>query len=161
VCCRQTAPYSPAPDSDHVLWTRKRLNHRTCSKCDFTGSSIIDASRAYPTTFEDVRRSRLWQTRVMESLSLLERWYSAQCDGDWEHQYGVHIGTLDNPGWTLRIDLCGTDAEGRTLDRVKIERTENDWIYYWVEKNQFQARMGPQNLTEGIEAFVGWLEISS
>ena len=22
---RQTAPYSPAPDSDHVMWTRKRL----------------------------------------------------------------------------------------------------------------------------------------
>src|ERR1700730_7920020 len=28
-CGRQTAPYSPAPDSDHVPWTRKRLNHRT------------------------------------------------------------------------------------------------------------------------------------
>src|SRR5258705_8117464 len=27
---RQTAPYSAAPDSDHVPWTRKRLNHRTC-----------------------------------------------------------------------------------------------------------------------------------
>jgi Immunity protein 53 len=86
----------------------------------FREKGIIDVSRAYPTTFEDVRRSRLWQTRVMESLSLLERWYSAQCDGDWEHQYGVHIGTLDNPGWTLRIDLCGTDVEGRTLDRVKL-----------------------------------------
>src|SRR5260370_26280045 len=36
---RQTAPYSPAPDSDHVLWTRKRLNHRTCSKADFSGTS--------------------------------------------------------------------------------------------------------------------------
>jgi hypothetical protein len=97
----------------------------------------------------------------MESFSLLERWYSYQCDGDWEHQYGVHIGTLDNPGWTLKIDLCGTDAEGCTLDRVKIERAEGNWIHYWVEKNQFQARMGPQNLTEGIETFFEWLEISN
>jgi hypothetical protein len=97
----------------------------------------------------------------MESFSLLERWYSSQCDGDWEHQYGVHIGTLDNPGWTLKIDLCGTDAEGRTLDRVKIERAEANWIHYWVERNQFQARMGPQNLTEGIETFFEWLEISN
>jgi hypothetical protein len=35
---RQTAPYSPAPDSDHVLWTRKRLNHRTCRKARLFGS---------------------------------------------------------------------------------------------------------------------------
>src|SRR5882757_6312647 len=34
---RQTAPYSPAPDSDHILRTRKRLNHRTCRKGDFSG----------------------------------------------------------------------------------------------------------------------------
>jgi len=37
--CRQTAPYSPAPDSDHVLGTRKRLNPRTCRKGDFAGGS--------------------------------------------------------------------------------------------------------------------------
>jgi hypothetical protein len=36
---RQTAPYSPTPDSDHVLWTRKRLNHRTCRNHDFSGSA--------------------------------------------------------------------------------------------------------------------------
>jgi hypothetical protein len=59
----------------------------------------------------------------MQSLSRLEKWYSAQCDGDWEHQYGVQLKTLDNPGWTFEVDLCGTDAAGRTLDRVKIERT--------------------------------------
>jgi Immunity protein 53 len=34
----------------------------------------------------------------------LQVWYLAQCDGDWEHRHGVTIGTLDNPGWSLRID---------------------------------------------------------
>ena len=97
----------------------------------------------------------------MDPLSALQSWYLAQCDGDWEHQYGVEIGTFDNPGWGLKIDLCGTDAEGRTFDRVKIERTENDWISCWVEKNEFHAVSGPQNLEEGIGIFLRWFENSN
>jgi hypothetical protein len=41
---RQTAPYSPAPDSDHVLWTRNRLNHRTCRNADFSCSRSHETS---------------------------------------------------------------------------------------------------------------------
>ena len=94
-------------------------------------------------------------------MALLENWYSARCNGDWEHQYGVTIGTLDNPGWSLEIDLRGTPAESRTLDRVKIERTEHDWVHYWVEKKQFRAYAGPRNLTEAIEIFCRWFEDSA
>ncbi|HEY4358468.1 MAG TPA: immunity 53 family protein [Acidobacteriaceae bacterium] len=94
----------------------------------------------------------------METLSRLQQWYLDQCDGDWEHHYGVKIDTLDNPGWTLKVDLTGTSAEDHLLDRVTIERTENDWIHYRVENKQFMAAMGPQNLTEGIEAFLGWIQ---
>jgi Immunity protein 53 len=94
----------------------------------------------------------------MESLSLLEKWYLSQCNGEWEHQHGIRIETIDNPGWSLTINLNGTQAENGTLNLVKIERAENDWIHYWVEKNQFHARVGPQNLTEGIKTFLGWIE---
>jgi hypothetical protein len=31
-------------------------------------------------------------------LRWLQDWHAGQCDGDWEHSYGVDIGTLDNPG---------------------------------------------------------------
>jgi hypothetical protein len=97
----------------------------------------------------------------METLLLLEKWYLAQCDGDWEHQYGIQIGTLDNPGWTLKVDLSGTEAEGRSLEPVQIKRTDSDWIHYQVETKQFQAFMGPRNLAEGIEAFLAWIRDSS
>jgi hypothetical protein len=97
----------------------------------------------------------------MELLRLLQDWYSAQCNGDWEHQYGVKLDTLDNPGWSLEIDLWGTSAEGRTLDPVTIERTENDWITYRVSDKKFRAAMGPKNLEEGIEVFFRWLENSN
>ena len=50
---------------------------------------------------------------MTEGISLLENWYVARCNGDWEHQWGVTIGTLDNPGWTLVIDLNQTKAENR------------------------------------------------
>jgi hypothetical protein len=65
---------------------------------------------------------------MTEGISLLEKWYVDRCNGDWEHQWGVKIGTLDNPGWTLDIDLNQTKAENRELEHTKIERAENDWI---------------------------------
>jgi hypothetical protein len=33
------------------------------------------------------------------TLTWLQAWYAEQCDGDWEHQFGVSVETLDNPGW--------------------------------------------------------------
>jgi hypothetical protein len=97
----------------------------------------------------------------MDTLSLLQSWYLAQCNGDWEHGYGIRLETVDNPGWRLRIDLCGTDAEGLELDRVSVQRTETDWLTYGVEKNEFQAAMGPENLVECVGIFLKWFESSN
>jgi hypothetical protein len=47
----------------------------------------------------------------MSSLDFLQRWYAEQCDGKWEHSYGVRIETLDNPGWQITVDLNGTGLE--------------------------------------------------
>jgi hypothetical protein len=44
----------------------------------------------------------------MENTAWLAEWYIKNCNGDWEHQYGVKIETLDNPGWHVEIDLIGT-----------------------------------------------------
>jgi hypothetical protein len=97
---------------------------------------------------------------MTEGISLLEKWYVDRCNGDWEHQWGVKIGTLDNPGWTLDIDLNQTRAENRQLEHTTIERTENDWITYWVEKKKFKARMGPTNLSEAMKTFCQWFDES-
>ena len=89
-------------------------------------------------------------------LSLLEEWYASQCNGDWEHSWGVKIDTLDNPGWSISINLNDTRSESRNLERIKIVRTENDWIHYWVEKKTFQITCGALNLTEAVEISVTW-----
>jgi hypothetical protein len=47
----------------------------------------------------------------MNKLRELRRRYLAQCNEDWERTYGLSIGTLDNPGWSVTIELTGTPLE--------------------------------------------------
>lgn len=94
----------------------------------------------------------------MNNLEWLQSFYLQQCDGDWEHTYGIKIDTLDNPGWLLRINLRETYLEDREFAAVEIERTENDWIHCHIKDQSFVIACGPKNLTEGIEVFRKWVE---
>ena len=49
-------------------------------------------------------------------ISWLQNWYTTQCDGDWEHDYGITIGTLDNPGWYVVINLVETPLEAAAFE---------------------------------------------
>ena len=40
----------------------------------------------------------------MSEITWIEQWYQRQCDGNWEHQHGIKVETLDNPGWHVEID---------------------------------------------------------
>ena len=93
---------------------------------------------------------------VPELLAALEDWYRSNCDGDWEHSYGVTIRTLDNPGWCVDVDLQGTGLEGHEFDPVQDERTEHDWVHCRVEKGVFKGAGGPVNLREILEQFLRW-----
>jgi len=44
----------------------------------------------------------------LDNMSWLTRWYATECNGDWEHQSGIRITTIDNPGWNVNINLYGT-----------------------------------------------------
>jgi hypothetical protein len=90
--------------------------------------------------------------------SALEQWYLSQCNGEWEHAWGVRIDTLDNPGWSVSIDLRDTKKDGKSIVRARVDRDKNDWIQYWAEESKFQIRCGPLNLSEAIEIFVAWFD---
>lgn len=90
-------------------------------------------------------------------LTWLQGWYASACDGDWEHENGVSIDTLDNPGWRLRIQVTGTGLETKPFDRVKVERDEHDWVHAWLEEGCFQSACGPTNLSEAIYLFRQWV----
>jgi hypothetical protein len=90
-------------------------------------------------------------------LAWMEDWYGSQCDGEWEHDYGIKIGTLDNPGWSLQADLAGTPRESAPPSETKIERSEIDWIHYFVREGRFEAYGGAKNLREMLCIFQGWM----
>ena len=89
-------------------------------------------------------------------LEELQRWYASQCDGEWEHAYGVTIESLDNPGWRLTIDLTGTPLEHKPFNELSDLDPQQDWIRCWVEEKRFQAACGPMMLSTVFSYFVQW-----
>jgi len=94
----------------------------------------------------------------VDMLSWLENWYAQACDGEWEHRYGVRIDTLDNPGWSLKVDLVGTYLEGRPYETLKVERSSTEWIHCSVKDGVFNGFGGPGNLKTLIATFRQWAE---
>jgi len=74
----------------------------------------------------------------------IESWFARHCNGDWEHGSGVRINTLDNPGWSVDIDLAGTALSGKALSRIQEEREEHDWVHCWVDWGGGQGTRWPE-----------------
>lgn len=91
-------------------------------------------------------------------LKWLEEWYKNNCNGDWEHSYGITIETLDNPGWEIKIDLKNTMLEKEKIDYVLTENNEKDWFGFKVENAQFIASGDPNKLSFLIEKFKQFVE---
>ena len=93
---------------------------------------------------------------MQDELEEIQRWYNSQCDGDWEHEFGVRIATLDNPGWTVQIDLEGTLLEGREFPLIKDMAPERDWIFCEVSEGKFRGAGGPLMLGRVLRSFLDW-----
>lgn len=83
----------------------------------------------------------------------LQEWYKNQCNGDWEHNYGITIKTIDNPGWHITIDLAGTNLETLHVGYKLIENNEDDWYGYSIINSQFQGSGDPSKLIVIINKF--------
>ncbi|GAB4063852.1 immunity 53 family protein [Uliginosibacterium sediminicola] len=92
----------------------------------------------------------------MNELSRLQSWYANQCNGIWEHSYGLSIETLDNPGWCLTVDLIDTDIFELSFIELKREAIESDddWLVCRVEDGRFRGHCGPANLQELLSIFL-------
>ena len=91
-------------------------------------------------------------------LDRLGTWYATQCDGEWEREYGITLGTQEHGGWHLRVDLVGTDLAGDELSRDLVARGEHDWVEAWSDGFTFDAMGGPGNLGELLDAFSRFAE---
>ena len=100
----------------------------------------------------------------MNDIEQLQAWFRDQCDGTWEHTYGLNIGTLDNPGWSLSIDLKGTALKNTPFKAVTqnvsdtSEPLNDDWYICSVEDKQFNAFSGPDHLKTILSVFLDWSE---
>ena len=88
----------------------------------------------------------------------LQAWYVAQCDGEWEHSYGIDIETLDNPGWRIRIDLKDTSLENKAFEQRLDLEPQDDWLSCQVENKKFVGAGGPHQLTKLLEVFLQWAQ---
>ena len=92
----------------------------------------------------------------MNPLVELQNWYTSHCNENWEHSYGIKIETLDNPGWSLTVDLVGTNLEGQQFAELKRENSDNDWHFCWVKENQFHGAGDAHKLECLIYVFLDW-----
>lgn len=97
---------------------------------------------------------------MKSGLSFLESWYSGFCDGKWEHEFGVNITTIDNPGWLVDIDLKGTPMCGKAFEKVNIKESETEWLRCWIDNTVFKIACGPNVLSKGVDLFQKWVSES-
>ncbi len=95
----------------------------------------------------------------MELINWLQGWYLKNCDGYWEHSFGIKIDTIDNPGWMVNIDLNDTSLDNITFNEINIKRSDNNWFYCRVRNNVFQGFGGSQNLIDIIVIFKNWVAV--
>jgi hypothetical protein len=90
----------------------------------------------------------------MELIEQIQVWYAAQCNSEWEHQYGVSIETIDNPGWCVKVDLAGTTLEDIRFQTYREDKSEGDWIICEVNGGKFVGTGDPGKLQSILEIFV-------
>ncbi len=98
----------------------------------------------------------------MELLRALQDWYASQCNGEWEHRYGIHVDSCDNPGWWVRIDIAGTNLASREFHPVAENVDANGyqqgerWHYCHVDGEVWHGAGDETKLPLIIQTFLTW-----
>jgi Immunity protein 53 len=99
-----------------------------------------------------------------KSLKNLIDWYTIQCDGLWEHTNGITIHSLDNPGFSINIDLLGTRFENNCYQSIDWESNTdlgNEWIScYKTDEKIWVGACSPKQLERTIDLFIQWTLLS-
>jgi hypothetical protein len=86
-------------------------------------------------------------------LTRLQSWYITNCDDVWEHQLGVSIATLDNPGWIVKINLLDTCLQELRYEK-QFDNGTFDWLFIKVTEKVFEATGDPSKLTIILKTFL-------
>ena len=103
-------------------------------------------------------------------IKRIQGWCVANCNGEWEHGYGIEISTLDNPGWSVRIQLAGTELATKPLEEIcyfaggKDDPEDRNWFIIRIQKEPlptgpvFEGIGGPEYLERILEEFLKFAE---
>lgn len=89
-------------------------------------------------------------------LEWIQKWYISNCDGNWEHIYGINIYTLDNPGWSVNIELFDTDLEYANFETIQKYTNDNNWVHCSVADGVFKGSGSADKLEEILKIFSEW-----
>ena len=87
---------------------------------------------------------------------MLQKFFIESCNGDWEHMDGIKIESLDNPGWSIAIQLPAALQNSVEFIPVELHRSEDDWVVCRMKTDRFEGFGGPKNLAEILDIFFGW-----
>jgi len=91
----------------------------------------------------------------MDVLERIQAWHKSQCDHGRDLSLGVKIETLrDAPGWSVHIDLAGTQLSGLTLAPYREGVTGRDWLAYRIKDDRFEGVGDPTKLQAILFAFL-------
>jgi hypothetical protein len=86
-------------------------------------------------------------------LSFMTGWFADHCDGDWEHDLGIRLATLDNPGWALDVSIGDTELAGAATEWHRNDKSDLEWLHWRSTGEMFEARCGVADLPRALEAF--------
>ncbi|MGV3539586.1 MAG: immunity 53 family protein [Rufibacter sp.] len=90
-----------------------------------------------------------------ELFDRIQDWYRNHCDGEWEHDYGVKISNVDNPGWSVEIDLEDTALEKAQFKRHFVnDENDNDWLFVEAKDKKFYGSCDTSKLNEVLRIFL-------
>ncbi|WP_327048832.1 immunity 53 family protein [Microbispora sp. NBC_01189] len=150
---------APSPDPPGSSWwdSLRGFTHRFLS---YTSPSRSPGTRPSGSAGPAPALSGLLPTLPGTSRIRLPSAPPACCDRPEAEVFHLHsinkrltAHTLDNPGWSIGVDLVGTDLEGHAFDWRSLDRTEDDWIHIRSDGRLFQGACGPLNLAEMVAGF--------
>lgn len=100
----------------------------------------------------------------MNTLARLQNWYLRQCNGDWEHSFGINVQSCDNPGWWVKINLVGTPLQQQAFteiaEGVDVGRFPQGarWLSCHIENNIWHGAGDETQLERILEVFLAWAE---
>lgn len=89
----------------------------------------------------------------MNTIKWLEKWFSSNCDEDWEHENPIIIQSTANPGWSIEMNLRETALEHLNIEYSLTELSEEHWYGYSVKDAKFKASGDPTKLLFLLDLF--------